>query len=239
MLNNIIRHTLIGATVAAALCSGGTITIDTTPLLGHPAGPFWVYFAFTDGSGVNDANNSVTISNVSFGGGSSLGGTIVFGGASGSLGTGVTLTDTSFFSFFGEAFAPGLQLSFNLDLTSNDDAGGVPDRFTFFILDSSGVPLPTLSPAGDYFLGADLTSSGAAFDFWGSDPNRSLSTGDPVSIGAPSVTSSVPEPSTVLLLAASLALLLFRRATVESASAGTSTYRQRGKHHLSASDKCE
>jgi hypothetical protein len=128
------------------------VTLDTAPLIGHPAGPFSILFIFIDGSGVGDANNTVTISNVGFGGGSALGNPVTFGGASGSLETEVTITDSSFLSLFNEGFSPGPQLSFSLDLTSNNDANGIPDRLTFSILDGSGVPLPTLAPYGDYFL---------------------------------------------------------------------------------------
>ena len=68
-------------------------------------------------------------------------------------------------TFFDEQFAPGLQLSFTLDLTSNDDSDGIPDGFTFYVLDNSGAPLPTLAPGGgDYFLTAALGSSGAVLE---------------------------------------------------------------------------
>ena len=209
-------RTIISVCVFSALCqtaSGGVIydvTLDAAPLVGHPAGPFYVELAFTDGSGIGDANNTVTLSEFAFGGGSALGSPLVFGGASGSLETSVTITDSSFLSLFAEQFAPGLQLSFTLDLTSNDDAGGTPDRLTFYILDSFGIPLPTLAPAGDYFLGVDLGSAGPAFDVWGSDPSRAPSVGDPVSIPAPTVIpeSSVPEPSTIYLLGGALAMMV-------------------------------
>lgn len=189
------------------------ITLDTASLVGHPAGPFYVEFALTDGSGIGDANNTVTLSNFNLGGGSALGSPFLFGGASGSLATGVTITDTSFVSFFSEQFAPGLHLSFLLGLTSNDDAGGTPDGFTFFILDSSGVALPTLAPFGDYFLGAALGSTGPLFDAWGSDPSRAPTDGDPVSISAPIVTASsaVPEPGSIYLVASVVVVMALVR----------------------------
>lgn len=201
--------------VTSALCSiyqtalGDAIynvTLDTSSLVGDPAGPFYLYVEFTDGSGIGDANNTVTLSDVTFGGGSALGSPVMFGGASGSLETGVSITDSSFLSFFAEQFAPGLQLSFSLDLTLNDDASGTPDRFTFFLLDSSEVALPTLAPSGDYFFGVDLHSTGPIFDAYGSDTSRSLSAGGPVSIPVPSITSlsSVPEASTLYLLGGAL-----------------------------------
>ncbi len=184
-----------------------SVTLDTAPLVGHPAGPFYVEFAFVDGSGYGDGNNTVTASTFGFGGGSALGNPIVFGGASGSLETGVTITHTSFLSLFYEQFAPGLQLSFTLDLTSNDDVDGIPDGFTFFVLDNSGVSLPTLAPSGDYFLTAALGSTGTVFNVYGSDPSRAPSIGGPVSIDAPTITS-VPEPRTLYLLAGVLILMI-------------------------------
>jgi hypothetical protein len=158
---------------------------------------------FVDGSGIGDANNTVTVGNVNFGGGSALGGPIVFGGATGSLETEVTITDSSFVSIFSEQFTPGQKLSFSLGLTSNDDSGGIPDGFTVFVLDNSAVPLPTLAPSGDYFLTVGLHASGPVFTVYGSDPSRSPSVGNPVSIPAPIVTplnASVPEPLTAWLI---------------------------------------
>jgi len=221
--------------ILSALCraaSGGVIynvTFDTTPLVDHPAGPFYLDLAFTDGSGVNDANNTVTLSTFNFGGGSALGGPFVFGGASGAIETGVTITDNTFLSLFEEPFVAGFQLSFTLDLTSNDDASGIPDRFTFFVLDSSGVPLPTLAPSGDYFFGADLHSTGPIFDAYGGDSSRAPSVGSPVSISAPTITlvNSVPEPSTLWLLAGGLATLVVLKYRFASLVSRLSWQRER------------
>lgn len=202
---SVLRQTAI-----AGVISTYDVTLDTTPLVGHPAGPFYVYLEFIDGSGIGDANNTVTLSNIDFGGGSALGSPVVFGGATGSLETGVSITDTSFVNIFSEQFAPGLELSFSLGLTSNDDSGGTPDGFTFFLLDNSGVPLPTLAPIGDYFFTAAFGSSGPVFNAYGSDPSRAPY----VSIPAPTITpaGSVPEPSTIYLLGgALLAMAVLRR----------------------------
>lgn len=199
----------------AALCQTAIadaiydVTLNTTSLVGHPAGPFYVFVEFTDGNGIGDANNTATLSDFTFGGGGALGSPLLFGGTSGSLETGVAMTDSSALDFLAEQFAPGLSLSFTLDLTLNDDTGGTPDRFTFFLLDSSEVPLPTLAPSGDYFFGADIHSTGPIFDAYGSDTSRSLSVGGPASIPVPTITSvsSVPEPSTIYLLGAALAMM--------------------------------
>ena len=190
------------------------VTLNTTPLVGHPAGPFYVELAVTDGSGVGDGNNTVSLSSFFLGGGSALGSPFTFGGVSGSLENGVTITDTSFLNVFSEQFTPGLQLSFSVDMTSNDDLGGIPDGLTLYILDSSGVPLPTLAPFGDYFLGADISSSGPNFSLYGSDPSRAPSDGNPVTIAAPTITpmSTVPEPSSISLVCAPLVGIVLIRS---------------------------
>jgi hypothetical protein len=196
--------------------SGGTVynvTLDTSSLVGHPAGPFFLEVAFTDGSGVNDANNTVSMRALNLGGGTSFGSPFLFGGAGGSLESGITLTDTAFLSLFSEVFLPGNQVSFTLDLTLNDDAGGVPDRFTMFLLDSSGVPLPTMAPFGDYFLGGDLSSTGPVFDAWAGDPTRTPSVGGPIPMPAPEIASAntVPEPAPMYLFIGAILCLTARR----------------------------
>src|SRR6516225_5524598 len=128
---NILRTALL-VCVLSALCQTAStdlvynVTLDTTPLVGHPAGPFYIEMTFADGSGVDDANNTVTLANFNLGGGSSFGGPTLFGGATGSLETGVTIVDTSFQSLFSEVFTPGNHLSFSIAFTLNDDAGGIP-----------------------------------------------------------------------------------------------------------------
>ena len=187
------------------------VSLDTSPLIGHPAGPFYFVLTFTDGSGVGDANNTLTISGVDFGGGSALGGVINFGSATGSLESTVSVTDSSVLSFFSEAFAPGLRLGFSLDLTTSDDAGGTPDAFALFLYDNSGVPIPTMAPFGDYFLAGCLGSAGAALTAYGSDPSRAPTVGDPISMAAPTVTA-VPEPASIdLFVGVLVAMIISRR----------------------------
>ena len=180
------------------------ITLDTAPLIGDPAGPFSVFLVFIDGSTIGDANNTVTVSNVQFGGGSGLGNPFVFGGASGSLETGVSITDSSFVNLFIEGFTSGTQLTFTLGLTSNDDLG-IPDRLAFSILDNTGTPIPTLAPAGDYFWGVDIHSTGPVFDAYASDLSRTT-----IFIPAPTITP-IPEPATLCFLGTSVGLVLRQR----------------------------
>jgi len=150
----------------------------------------------TDGDGIGDGNNTITMGSFKFGGGSPLGGAILYGGASGSLETGLAITASSFVSLFIEEFASGLQLSFSLTCSSNNDASETPDRLVVLILDSSGIPLPTLAPSGDYFLGADLRSRHPVFDLWGSDPTRAPSVGNPIALVAPTLTPLISHRGT-------------------------------------------
>lgn len=220
ILKSVVLVAVLGAFAQTA--SADTISnigIDTAPLVGHPAVPFSILFVFTDGDGIGGGNNTVTISNVAFGGGSALGSPLLFGGVSGSLAARITITDSSFLSLFSEQFAPGLQLTFSLGLTSDDDVSGTPDRLTFSILDSSGIPLPTLAPFGDYFLGVDLVSTGLVFDVYASNPSRAPTVGNPISISEPTINpvSSVPEPSTINLLGgALLGMVVLRRRIANS-----------------------
>jgi len=141
-------------------------------------------------------------------GGSALGAPVTFGGVAGSLPSGVSFTDTSFLNLFIQQFAPGLQLSFVLGVTSNDDLGGIPDGFDILLLDSSGVPLPTLAPVGDLFVSSSLGSSGLMFTAYGSDPTRTLSVGDAVNVPPPSLTpAESPEPAASCLIGAALVAL--------------------------------
>jgi hypothetical protein len=215
------RLLTVGLTISLVLTLGEharcdtfyDVALDTGSLVGHPAGPFYLELAVTDGSSGGDGNNTVTFSNIGLGGGSALGSPIVFGGASGSLETGIGITDTSFLSVFSEQFAPGLQLRFTLGITSNGDAGGIPDGFTLYILDSSGVPLPTLAPAGEYFLAADIGASGPIFSAYGSDRSRTPSVGRAATIPTPTITpvTPVPEPSPIYLVGGSLFVTIILR----------------------------
>lgn len=174
-----------------------TVSFDTSSLVAHPAGPFYFYAVLLDGDGFGDGNNTATLTNFDFGGGSALGSPTLVAGASGSLSTGVTITTTSFLSIFSQQFAPGLHLNLTLALTSNDDLGGTPDGLAFFIVDSFGVPIPTLAPSGgDYLVAVPLSSAPVIFESWGSDPSRALTIGDPGAMPAAAIVpvNAVPEP---------------------------------------------
>jgi hypothetical protein len=158
------------------------VKVNTASLIGHPAGPFSILFALTDGSGLGDGNNTVTIRDIDLGKGGASGNAVLFGGASGSLKKGVTLRDTSTLTLFSETFSPGNTLQFTVSLTMAADQGGVPDGFSFYILDSFGVPIPTLSPGADFLFSVDLSLSSPSAETFGADPSRSPSSGNPIAI---------------------------------------------------------
>jgi hypothetical protein len=221
-----MHRTTILAIILLAACSGALpaatilydVKMNTSPLIGHPAGPFTLSFQLTDGAGTGDGNNSISLTNFQFGGGSAVAPPIASPGASGSLASGVTLTDTAFLVTFDQMFNPGATLSFLLGLTNNVDAGPTPDQFSFLVLDSSGSALPTASLASlgaDVFLTADLASASPTVRTFASDPFRFPSTGNAITIAAPTATladAAVPEPST--LGAAFTGLVLIAGASI-------------------------
>jgi hypothetical protein len=171
------------------------ISLNTSALQTATTGPYMLDFQFTDGSGIGDANNTVGLSNILFGtAGSASGSPLLTGGASGSLSSGFTLTDSSFFNEAMQGFTPGDQLSFTLSLSANVDAGGVPDEFSLGLLDNSGNEIPTTGPA-DALLAVDIDSPDPIVQTYGADAGRTN-----IGLRAPTVIS-VPEPSPLAFLA--------------------------------------
>ena len=155
------------------------VWIDTSSLVGNPAGPFSLDFQLNDGSTLGDGNNWASLTNFQFGGGAALGSATTFGGASGDLLSGVILNDSdTLLNEFYQTFTAGSWLSFNLSLTTNVDAGDTPDLFSFAILDVNLMNLATQSLNQDAFL--QVTLDGAA-------PTIATFASADQSIGAPSV----------------------------------------------------
>jgi hypothetical protein len=178
-------------------------SMNTSPLIGN--GVFTLDFQFVDGTGLpaDLNNNTVTLSNFAFGGGSPSGGGTATGGASGSLASGVVLTDAQFFNEYYENFTPGTTLAFTIDTTNVLNPSGTPDLFTVAILDSMGNELPTSGMADEFF---DLTLIGGPSPqaaVFGSAPGSTFPLGPP----AVQPQNTVPEPKTYCQLLAGLILL--------------------------------
>jgi hypothetical protein len=151
-----------------------TVSINTSQLAANYTGPFALDFELVGTNG-----NTVTLSNFMFGASGSPGPGSAFltGGASGSLGGTVGLTDTSsFFSDFNQQFTPGGTLTFTIDSTFlAPPAGGTPDNFSMAIfegydpvngynpyLGTGGTPIPTTDPSGnDTFFNFNINGPGS------------------------------------------------------------------------------
>jgi hypothetical protein len=197
------------------------ISMNTGPLGSHPAGPFSLEFQLNDGSGTNDGNNTAVLSNFLFNGGAAVGSPTLTGGATGTLTSGITLTDSSFFNQFIQGFTPGSALSFRLSLSTNVDSGATPDQFSFAVLDKTGTEIPTLAPSFfDVFVQIDINSANPAVQTFGTDTSRSpAGGGGPINITAPTATpvNTVPEPDTLMLFSFAVAgLLCWRQWTVSN-----------------------
>ncbi len=204
------------AACSVPTCRAGNVIYDvslvTSPLIGDIAGPFSLAFEFTDGSGTGDGNNTVLLSNFLFGsGGSASGAPTLYGGATGDTSSGITLIDNSFFNALVQPFNPGSSLSFVLNTTTNVDAGGTPDEFSFFILDNTSSPIPTVGLVGA-FLVRDITSSSPTPQNFASDPTQApVGGGGGITMAAPQDTSAIPEPGTFALLGCGCGLIFLKK----------------------------
>jgi hypothetical protein len=114
---------------------------------------------------------------------------------SGSLESGVTLTTSETLGLFSEYFSPGQTLDFTVTVTTTEETSDFPaDRLAMFILDGSGVSIPTLSPGADYFWGIDLLPVAVTPDVFSSDTSRFTLAGPAIAIDAP--TTTIGNPST-------------------------------------------
>jgi|GEM_PF-651411 len=192
------------------------VTLDTTALQGKSLG---LLFQLNDGS--QAGNNSVTVGNFSFGGGTAADCAtlpllcVSDGGASGNINTNLSLVDSSPFNSYLQQFTSGTSLSFQVDLTTNVDVGGTPtpDVFTFGILDATtDASLPTVDPSGsDTLLSINIDSANPIIDSYGSDPLSVYSFNVPqieLVNQPPPPPVNAPEPDSLLLMAVGLLALM-------------------------------
>ena len=187
-----------------------SVSLDTSGL----SGTFELGFILTDGSATGDANNTVTLGNFGFGGGSAgaVDPLLTTSGASGDFASGVTLIDSEFFNVFASSFTPGSSLSFDFTLSTNVDAGGTPDQFFVALLQPDGTQVATTDPSGaNALLLVNIDSAQPAFGTFSSELTP-----------APIVTfaATAPEPPSLLLLTIGLmgALWLSRKQAHLSSS---------------------
>ena len=187
-----------------ALALSYAVNLDTSSLSGTSA---QLAFDFIEGGPPSD---TTTISAFSTNG--TVGSSSTTGGVSGTLPANVTLTDSSFFNEYLQNMTLATNLSFHLDATNNPpNLGSFPDSFSFFLLSqNTGLPLFTTSdPTGSgalFALDLNGTTQGGLAVF--SVPNHE------VTFSVTSPVTSVPEPSTWLLLGSGVLVLAFVKRKV-------------------------
>jgi len=121
---------LLGAAAGSVMADAFSVTLNTSSLSGTTQE---FVFQLTDGDGT--INNTATLSNFSFGGGSALGSPDYMGstGVSGTLSSGITIDDSSgATAIFTQQFTAGSSLSFVLN-TTDIFASGTPDAIAMEI----------------------------------------------------------------------------------------------------------
>jgi len=179
-----------------------TVKMDTSPLLGCGE-CYWLDFQL-----IGSNNNNVVLQNFNFGSGGAADSTTDFyqGGATGDAGSSVTLNGNGYFlTEFSEAFTPGDSLSFNVDVSSinTGGSGGIPDMFSFAILDVYGFELPTTSPDGAFFEITLDSATNPTVATYASPPGTQ-------GLSAPTVSgpvSTTPEPAVIWQLGGMCLLL--------------------------------
>ena len=183
--------TSLAAAVFPASAQSTRFTIDTGSLAGTPAA---IAFDLIDGG---PPSNSVILSGFASDG--ILGSATSSGSVTGTLPGALTFSDTAFFSEYLQDITLGSQLSFVLNASANaPGAGSFPDSFSVFLLDATGLSLPTSDPSGAGALFSMAIGDGSA---------PALYSGQGFSVSAQPFTTAVPEPASIALLLAGLAFV--------------------------------
>src|ERR1035441_6203459 len=114
---------LLGSATATAGPVNLTFKVNTSSLVG--LGEFYLAFELADADPICcDSNNTVTLSKFNFDGGSADGVAALVGGASGSLPSGLTLIDSTFFNAAVQGFTAGTFVYFTATFGNNLDEIG-------------------------------------------------------------------------------------------------------------------
>lgn len=182
---------IVFAACAAAQTNQIAVTLNTSPLISSQPGPFSVGFQLADGSLSYDGNNSVTVSNIQFGGGGAAGSPACSANGqnvSGNLSSSISMTDLGVFADCAQQFTPGTSLSFNVSYTNNLDPTGLPDEFVMVILNGDQ-PIPTTG--GLALLQIDFNSATPSVQVFAGNPSANGG----IAIAAPVVSGVLPPAS--------------------------------------------
>jgi hypothetical protein len=193
-LSSLLARTTLGMLLlcGSAFATSWHVDVVTTPLIGNPSGPFSIDFQFNNGSVLG--NNSAIISNFSYSGGGPVGSSTLLGGVTGNVGSTVVFNNSAPFQELFQAFTPGTNLRFDIELTTNLDSA-IPDAFVFAILDKDLFNVPTTG-LGNSLLLVNLNS-----------PFPTVQTFHGTGAFA-NITVAAPEPEAYLSLLAGLPLLI-------------------------------
>lgn len=194
-------------TLTAATARADGVSVNVTVNSSTLSGTQTIVFGITDGDGV--ADNNLALSGFAFGGGSAEGSASYIGsGISGDLSSTIDMDDSGFSALFTQQFDAGAALSFTLTTTDNF-AGGTPDAFAMYICDA------TLSTcySDDTGTGAMLVLNlaGGTLTPSGFILNGASEQGLAAPVVTAATTTTVPEPTSLLLLPIGLAALLLSK----------------------------
>jgi len=188
------------------------VSLDVSSLVSKPDGQFSLDFQLVPGS--DNVSNTVTISNFTVVGGSLLGTpSYSAGGASGSMLTSVTLTNSDpADNEYAALFSTGVtKIQFMVTETSNSETVGsgtpIPEQFNAAILDNQLGNILTTDPSG----GNTLISSAIVAGQTLSSVQTYSSTGTDGGVNVTTSLNVIPEPGSASLLLVGACAMMARR----------------------------